>query len=284
MKKTNQKLIPLTSNTMFKELFGREENKNVLAYLLCIYFDLDYKFVYDNIKHLNTQLGIEHIKNYKYNVDVIVSLNNKVVIGLEMNKSFWKGLENRNLSYISNTFSSQFRSGSLKEDFYNSKKHIQINFNNYNYPKDKERGIYRLKEIETNEELTDIIEIHHINLEMIKSKCYNEVEELSNIDKVGNFLKSEDIDEVSKIVGEEMKDILDKLIELSNDEKLVGLYNEEELQEQIKKSIREDAIEQGIEQEKLNIAKKMLEENIDVNIISKVTELSIKQIKNIIKK
>ena len=297
MIKTEVKTIPITSNTMFKELFGREENKNVLAFLLSNYFEVEYDYIYNNIKYMNTQLGIDNVKDYKYNVDIIISLDNNIVCNLEMNDSSWPGLFNRNTAYISNIFSSQFKVGDEKCDFVNAKKHIQINFNNYNFPKDMEFDVYKLKSVTTNEELTDILEIHHINLAMINGKCYNDVKELSSVEKVGKFLKSENINEMERIVGEDMKDILDKVMELSNDERLVGLYNEEELQKAKEVAIKtesfengmkagvEEGIKQGVQQgskqEKLEIAKKMLEKNTNIDFISEVTGLTIDEISNI---
>ena len=40
------KIIPITSNTMFKELFGKEENKDVLSYFLSNYLEIPYNLVY----------------------------------------------------------------------------------------------------------------------------------------------------------------------------------------------------------------------------------------------
>lgn len=45
--------------------------------------------------------------------------------------------------------------------------------------------------------------------------------------------------------------------------------------------MRKSGIEKGTNTEKINIAKKMLEENIDVNIIIKVTELTKEEIENL---
>lgn len=283
MKQT--KIIPLTSNTMFKELFGKEENKNILSYLLSTYLELDYDYVFNNVKHINNKLKIVNKNDYKYDVDVIIRINNSIIGNLEMNNDNWKGINNRNFGYISQMYASQFISGASKNDFKNAIKHIQINFNNFNFPKDKERSIYRLKDIETGEELTDMIEIHSINLEMINKKCYNQVDELNNVEKIGKLLKSESIDEIEEIVGEEMKDIIDKIVELSSDENLVGLYNKEDLQRQINEGIVLDAEERGISKgtskRNIEIAKKMLEEKMKIDTISKITGLSIEEIKKL---
>lgn len=138
MNKGDVKIIPLTSNVMFKELFGNVENKEATAYLISTLFELDYNEVLKNIKYQNTNLEINNIQDYKYDTDVIVTLNNEISVNIEMNKEYWKGIENRNLAYATTLFASQFKKGSKKEDFKNSKKVIQININNYNYPKDKE--------------------------------------------------------------------------------------------------------------------------------------------------
>ena len=161
----DKKIIPLTSNIMFKELFGKVENKEATAYLLSTLFELDYKEVLENIKYQNTNLEINNIQDYKFETDVIVTLNNEISINIEMNKEYWKGIENRNLIYATNLFASQFKKGSKKEGFKYAKKVIQININNYNYPKEREYAVGIIKDIETNEVMSEMIQIYHINCE-----------------------------------------------------------------------------------------------------------------------
>ena len=200
-----------------------------------------------------------------------------------MNKKFWLGLQNRNLAYITKIFSSQYVSGKGKEQFKTSKKHIQINFNNYNYPKNRGMSISRLKDIETNEELTDLIEIHHVNLEVIRKNCYNKTdEELTPIERIVICLMTTDIKDMEKQVGEGMKSILDKVMELSNDERLIGLYNKEELAEAREYGIHLAGKEEGIIQTQKQVVINMLKKNIDIDTISEVTELSKEDIKQYI--
>ena len=51
----------------------------------------------------------------------------------------------------------------------------------------------------------------------------------------------------------------------------------------IKKIAYEDGLEQGISQEKIEIAKNMLKENIDISIISRTTGLDINTLKKLTK-
>ena len=281
--KEKTKIIPIVSNTMFKEIFGRDENKETTAFLISEYFELDYNFVLDNIIHQNTVQSIDNLKDYSYDVDIILSLNNEVIINIEMNKYFWSEIENRNMSYFSKIFSSQYEKGKGREQFRQSKKCIQINFNNYNYPVNREISISRFKDIETNEELTDKIEIHQVNTEVIRNGCYNKSnEELSVLEKIVMCLKTNDVDDMEKIVGGRMKSILDKVMELSKDERLIGLYNTEELAKTREYGMKMAGIEEGmekriqksIEQNKRQVVINMLKKNIDIDTISEVIELS----------
>ncbi|MBQ7141285.1 MAG: hypothetical protein IJO32_07275, partial [Bacilli bacterium] len=72
-----------------------------------------------------------------------------------------------------------------------------------------------------------------------------------------------------------------KVMALSNDERLIGLYNEEELQEAIKEGMRLAGINEGIEKNKRDVVINMLKENIDVEVICRVTGLNEKEILNI---
>ena len=268
---------------MFKEIFGRDENKEMTAFLISEYFEIDYNFVLDNIVHQNTVQSIDNLKDYSYDVDIILSLNNEVILNIEMNKYFWSEIENRNMSYFSKIFSSQYEKGKGREQFRQSKKCIQINFNNYNYPVNREISISRFKDIETNEELTDKIEIHQVNTEVIRNGCYNKSnEELSVLEKIVMCLKTNDVDDMEKIVGGRMKSILDKVMELSKDERLIGLYNTEELAKTREYGMKMAGIEEGmekriqksIEQNKRQVVINMLKKNIDIDTISEVIELS----------
>ena len=273
-----KELIPLISNTMFQEAFGRDENKIMLTYLISQYFNIDFNFALENIKHQNTNQSMDNIKDYKYDVDIL-NLNDEIIINIEMNKNFWIGLENRNLAYITKIFPTQYISGEGRKQFKECKKHIQLNFNNYNYPKNRNVSISRLKDIETNEELTDLIEIHNVNLEVIYKNCYNKCEEdLTPIEKITIYLKTTNIRDMEKIVGEGMESILDKVIELSNDERLVGLYNKEELREAREYGMHLAGKEEGIKQTQKQVVIKMLEDDLDINIISKYTNLNIEDI------
>lgn len=92
-----------------------------------------------------------------------------------------------------------------------------------------------------------------------------------------NPIMKEVYDEYNKFVN--TKDLFDNYSEYEkNYFDILALSEERRLgiEEGIKKGM-----EKGIEQEKISLAKNMKKENIDINVIGKVTGLSIEEIKNL---
>ena len=75
-----------------------------------------------------------------------------------------------------------------------------------------------------------------------------------------------------------MDEAIEELERLSQDENIIGLYDAELLQEKHEKSIREEGLKEGINQEKIEIAKNLLKMNMKIEDISKATNLSVEKI------
>ena len=94
-----------------------------------------------------------------------------------------------------------------------------------------------------------------------------------------------------------MEDYVKESIKASQDEEVIGLYDKElhleklrlsELKEAREKGIEqgiekgiEQGIEKGIEQEKIEIVKNMLKDEVDISVISKYTGLSKEEIEKL---
>lgn len=101
----------------------------------------------------------------------------------------------------------------------------------------------------------------------------------------------------------ELKKVGEKIVEISRDEELRGWYDEEEHQRMVRNSLVSSAIKEGwnkgikegkevghkkgvkkgikegIKNEKNNVARKMLDENISLEIICKITGLKLEEVK-----
>ena len=270
------KFIPLTSDTMFKEVFGK--NKKNISLLLSWQLNLDYNYVYDNLKMLNSNLPLNKINNYKFTTDILVRIGN-LIINIEMNRQYWKGLKNRNLAYLNKIYSSQFKKGHKKKDFLLAKKVIQINYNCFNEPKDKNKGEAVMYDIINNNITSKMVTQIDINLEKVKEMSYNKVtNELTGIEKISRLLLSKNRKEVEIEMTKELNETIEDIEKLSNDDDVIELFNEEEEAELIKNSIENAAREEGITKGITKTVKNMLKMNLDINIISKASGMSKKDI------
>ena len=123
---------------------------------------------------------------------------------------------------------------------------------------------------------------------MVNLKSYNKNDEIKELLEI--FIK----DDTKGLGGSvAMDEAVNELERLSQDENIIGLYDAELLQEKHEKSIKNEGIREGlkkglekgkvegINQSKIEIAKKMLEKDMDINTISELTNLSIYEIKEL---
>ncbi|MBX7281856.1 Rpn family recombination-promoting nuclease/putative transposase, partial [Clostridium chauvoei] len=150
-------------------------------------------------------------------------------------------------------------------------------------------------EIETNEELTDIEEIHFIEIPKLK-----DLDDDANIDTIDmltawiEFLKDPESNVVRKLEfsKEEIKEAKDELYRLSRDKKELELYNLREksffdkisalsnAEEKGREQGREQGLEEGKLLERINIAKNLLDV-LDNETISLKTGLSVEEIEKL---
>ncbi|MDY3934639.1 MAG: hypothetical protein SOZ11_03795 [Bacilli bacterium] len=81
-----------------------------------------------------------------------------------------------------------------------------------------------------------------------------------------------------------MDKLKNKALKLNNNDDFVKYLSDEDEERLLKNSFIEQGIEQGIEQNKISTAKKMLEKNIDIDSIKEITGLSLDEIKELKKR
>jgi predicted transposase/invertase (TIGR01784 family) len=126
----------------------------------------------------------------------------------------------RSLYYWSKLYEEQLGEG---EDYSNLKRTVCINILNFKYLKnDRFHNGYRLKEIHTNEELSDVIEIHFIEIPKLK----DDSDEKDMLVAWTEFLKNPESEKVRSLEMsiKEIREAKDELIKMSNDEKQRALY------------------------------------------------------------
>ena len=217
----------------------------------------------------------------KKTVDLIVKIDG-VIYNIEMNNNYQKTYIERNIEYITELYKSSRKIG----EGYKYEYTYQININNFTF-KDREKTseVFMIRN-EEKEVLTDKIKIMHLYLPKIKEKYYNK-EKLSELEKLMLVFNLTNKNELNDIIGENkiMEEYKKEALDASHSEEVIGLYDKELEDEILKRATYQEGIEKGIEQgenkKSIEIAKALLQNNVDINIIVNSTGLSKDEIENL---
>lgn len=257
---------------VFKKIFGTEKNKPILINFLNAVIKPTTPIKDVEIK--NNDIDKDFLEDKFSRLDVKATTSNKEHINIEIQVKNEYNMIQRTLYYWSKMYSEQIQN---RDNYSKLERTVCINILNFKYLKnDKYHNAYRLKEITSNEELTDIQEIHFIELPKfneIGNKEYVEnVEKMDSLEKWLEFLiepESNTVRELEKS-SEEIRLAKDELYKLSMNSEEREKYNMRE------KAIydRISALEGAKEEGKLEVAKKLLIANVDMDIIVSSTGLS----------
>ena len=272
---------------VFKKIFGTEKNKPILINFLNAVIKPITPIKDVEIK--NNDIDKDFIEDKFSRLDVKATTSNKEHINIEIQVKNEYNMIQRTLYYWSKLFSEQIQN---RANYSKLERTVCINILNFKYLKnDKYHNAYRLKELTSNEELTDLQEIHFIELPKfneIGNKEYVEnVEKMDALEKWLEFLVEPESNTVRQLElsNEEIKLAKSELYRLSMDSKEREQYNMREKAIYDRISALENAEAKGkIEgklEEKLEVAKKLLSSNVDINIIISSTGLKREEILNL---
>ena len=261
---------------VFKKIFGSEENKSVLISFLNATLKPKKEIVSVDLK--NTDIEKEYLKDKFSRLDVKATTSNKETINIEIQLSDQYNMTQRTLYYWSKMYEEQMEQS---DNYRKLSRTVCINILNYNYlDNDRFHNVYRLKEIETNEELTDICEIHFI--EIPKLRHLDLKDEADMLEVWVEFLRDPESEVIRNVetTNQDIKKAKDKLYKLSQSKEDRELYflREKSIRDEI--SALSKAKEEGIEQGILEIAKNLLD-ILDDNTISEKTGLSLEEVKQL---
>ena len=299
------KLIPMTYDKMFKSVLTSKEARGYLASIISDITGLPKNKIEKDMIIKNSEHSINSISEKKKISDLVVEIKDSV-INLEMNKYYYDGLIDRNHEYIAKIRESLVKEG---ETYSELKKIIQINFDNYNKYKPDDRVIikFEMRDKEKGVEEGVGIESYHVILPNVKEKYYNEDNKDELVGKLV-IMVEERYEELEKLIEKytELRPVGKKMVEISRDEELQGIYDAEEHARKVRNSImatelkknffeglnkgmkkgikegrkegREEGIKEGREEGINSTASKMLKKDMEVDLISELTGLSIDEI------
>lgn len=261
-----------TNDNMFYAIFTNEKNRDLLERLIKESTDKDIKV----IRLLPTRQAKNNMKHKSKTVDILAKVDNGEV-NVELNSQYYVGLENRNAGYIFHRYTNKEK---VSESYKDMPNFIQINLTKG--PKDMPvKAMYTLYDLKNNRQFVTNLTIYEVNLTLVKEICYNETRKTSLLE-----ILDYDKEELEKVEGDELVEKFKKEVSrLNEDEEFVEFLTQEEEDRLYINSVTEDAFDkgkiEGIEQNTLAIAKKMLQETKDLEMISRITGLSIEQLQQL---
>ena len=301
------KLLKPKNDFVFQSLFNQNNEKITKAFVQALLDEKIQKIVINDDKELfrekpEDKLGV---------LDLQLDINNKEKVDVEIQLIEREDFVERLLFYLSRLYQGQIKRGM---DYSEAKRIVLIAI--LDYKLDITKGI---KEIETKWnlleknhpklELTKLIEIRILELEKVKE--YYRVNKKNKKVQWLMFLNEPNSKEVEEIMeeNEEIKEAVIEVHKMSEDEKMqrleflkekaimdekssyrTGLHKgiRDGLKQGIEKGIEQgmkqgmkQGVKQGVKQEKIEIAKRMLEKGMNLNSIMEITGLSKEEIEKI---
>ena len=233
--------------------------------------------------------------NYKENyedketiTDVKCITQNGTVVIIEIQLQGNSRFPERRLYYWASNYSKLLKQG---EKYDALTPVISINLLNFNLDdNDSIHSCYMIYDTNNKRLLTDHFQIHIIELKKFK---YNTLE--YNLNCWLKFFTMKDKDNKEVIMSELVKEkpimeevqirynnfIKDRLMMNEYDKRQAYLYGNQIMLEEERRLGKEEGIKEGIEQEKYSLARNMKNKNMDLNLISELTGLSIEKIEKL---
>ena len=287
-------LLPPKMDFVFKRIFGNEKHPNVLiSFLNAVLNPID---LIESVELKDTTIEKNHLEDKYSRLDVKAITNKGEHINIEIQLKDEYNMIKRSLYYWSKLYEGQLESG---ENYQKLSRTICINLLDFHLLNHSNfHSVYRLKDCRTNEELTDVMELHFIELK--KMKDVQRVEDVkSKLEAWLYFINQPDSELVQELekVEIEIKEAKAELVRLSGDRKERERYEkrrESRLNEisalayaeekGILKGIEqglEKGLEQGAKQEKIEIAKNLVQKGLDDDFIVETTGLTLEEVKEI---
>lgn len=264
---------------LFKKIFFKEEDHDLLEELI----EEITKLVIHVEKIVNCELPITDIYEKEKRVDGIIDTT-KERIHVEINSDTKDYYRMRNFLYFAAIMLEDIKRGKN----YNPKKkyiHISLDFSDKNYLQNITR--YRCYDAINKVATVKNITLYYVNVNRIKNICKNN----NDLQKEYALLYALDLDKKELIEFAErtdnkmVKKYKDEITKLNDDTIVIKALTYEEDQEMLMNAIKEDYLEEGheigikegreigVNQTKLETAKKLLEMNMSLDNIVSITGL-----------
>ena len=278
-----EKKPAVINDYIFKKIFSKKGNESILKDFLISVLDIP-------IQKVETRAEVSLERQLKENklgrLDILAKLDDSTIVNIEVQILNKYNFIDRTMYYWSGNYYNELRAG---EDYNKVKKVIAINILDYEiFEEGPYHEIARIRRDFKNKILTDKMELHFIQIpKFLKENRGTK----TKLEQWMQFISQKDEKEVELAMkeNEEIKKANEEYEYLTGDEaeRRLALLREEAIRDEktMLKGSREEGIEigrkEGKKENKIEIAKNMLEEGMDIKTISRLTKLTIEEIEKI---
>lgn len=263
---------------VFKSIFGNEKHPDILISFLNAVLKLENDKKIVKVEIENPNIEKEDIED-KYSIlDVKATANDNTKLDIEIQIRDNNDMIPRTIYYLSKLIEGQMKEG----DNYNQiLKSVTINILDFNLLKKNKKihNVFLFREKETGEILTDLAEIHFLEMPKLRNETKLDVDDLLNDWLL--FIENPESEEI-KMLTKRVKEIdeAQRVLErLSLDRNAIAIYEKRQKALKDKMSALSNAKAEGIKE----IAINMIGLGLSYEIISKSTGLGISEIESLIK-
>ena len=292
---SNNVEIKKLNDFFIRYFFGLKGDEDLLlSFINAIMIDSNFA-TFKSVEIINPFNLSEKADNKESIVDLKAITEDGIIVIIEIQTYSTKNFFERTLYYWSKNYSNVLKKG---EDYPKLKPVISINLiDDILFDKNDKRmhTCYLLKEKNTNEILTDHIQLHYVEIPKFDENA-NIRKELKNWIL---FLKSNKEEDMSQLLKEDtiFEKAMKKYNYFTDNEDLLNEYDKREVylvyQHSLMRDFKEEGklegikegiiegMEKGIKERNYAIAKGMKKDGADINLISKYTGLSIEEIEKL---
>lgn len=309
-----EQLMDLKVDFSFKQIFGKEKNKDItIVFLNAILQKTGHQPIID-VSFENIEIGGETEEDKQSRLDILVTTQDQKMMNIEIQFNNRYDMKKRTVYYWSRLFSQRLKRSEAHAEL---QPVIMINILNFDIFQ-KETGAFHttfhLYEDNQKFKLTDVIEIHFIEMTKLIQAWYDKLLDpwnnvlarwlllLGTVDRRSNKIYEDIYKELEEIAmkdpvlrqafqswqelsstKEQMLQYESRLKHLLDEEAAVReaqLREEAALERGLAQGL-EQGIEQGIYKEKIETARNLILNGMDSTFIQKITQLSFETIEQI---
>ena len=268
--------ISILSDTMLKAMFQNENRIKYSAKFLSYFIDVEYEDILNNICLAKNELDKNNENDKGERCDYVALLSD-TSLNIEVNNNSSLEVLERNMEYAHRLYSKKIRRG---EENYQYTQVIQFNLNNFAFKgNDKIVDIYTVTN-DDNIGLSNKLIFVQIYVPNLRKKWYTKgIKSLSEEEKYILALVEMDLDKLNDLGGENIMDEYVKEAEEVSFEGGVGEAYDKEWA--LRDQGYREGISQGKSKEKIEIAKNLLKNNVDISVIASSTGLTEDEISSL---